>query len=110
MGRPKMQTLGECLETTANFRPNGYTVITAWNKSFWQTVPPGEPDEASLEMEASTAAIAPVPVTIHILAGTTSATARALLKLAAQWLKQHGALDDMTPIEPAPVDADEQPF
>jgi hypothetical protein len=110
-GRPVLGTLGDCLQETATFQPQGYTRIIGHTGSFWRDIPADNPDEPSIVMQAVTAALDPAPVTIHILAGIPAATARAILKQAAKWLKEHGTdLPGLTPRQPRPSNTSNVPF
>ncbi len=111
--RPPLGSLGDCLAETAAHQPHGYTKITGCTESFWRDIPADKPDAPWCVMEAATACLEPAPVTIFISAGTPAATARAILKQAAKWLKEHGdELPSLTPREPEPTacDADNVPF
>ncbi len=112
-GRPPLGSLGDCLQEAASCQPLGYTRITGCTEAFWRDIPADRPDEPWFVMEAVTAAIAPAPVTIHIMAGTPAGTAREILKQVAKWLKLHASeLEGLTPREPEPAafDADSAPF
>lgn len=104
-------TLGDCLQEVAEHTPRGYTRITGSTDSCCRGIPSDGSGKPWIVLEATTAAMEPAPVTIHILAGTDPATAREILKQAANWLKHHGnELPSLTPRARTVCDADASPF
>lgn len=86
--RPFIGSLGDCLAKAANYKPLGYSKITAVER-----------DELSLHLEADTACIFDASVTIYIRAGVSPDYAREVLRRAARCLKTYETLEPWTPTE-----------
>lgn len=106
--RPKLGTLGDCLQEVAYNRPEGYTRITGGSNSNSCRWPCDEtPTLPWLSIEPVTASIEPAPVTILIDDRVGPDEARRILKLACKWLKLHDSLEKFTPVSRFAPDGDE---
>ena len=100
--RPLVDSKEECLNranklaTQRYTRMVGYVDCVNYYSNFGN-----EPDYLGLDVHAVSECLEPIPIMIHILAGTRPELAQEFLKEALRWLEAYGdRLSQVTPVAP----------
>lgn len=100
--RPPLESKGECLARAAQLATGRYTRMDCQVDHVWLMPPFGDRfDCLALDVQAVSECLEPIPVMIHILAGTAPELAQAALREALRWLETYGdRLSQVTPVAP----------
>ena len=100
--RPLVDSKEECLNRAQEVAIHRYTRMVSYVDCvdhYSNRI--DEPDYLALDVQAVSECLEPIPVMIHILAGTAPELAQAALREALRWLETYGdRLSQVTPVAP----------